>query len=195
MWWALAKLQQFGQRLLRDEVAPTCNDNAWLEIQRRRRRTGFVKTKVSDDRGAMHPTLPLRYGELRRRGLHRHLWFYYAVQVTRPRVRWGVALSWALCMAIALLNSASLLVTSEELAWYWSLPMVGFLIFIHVALFQAFSRANICVSLHAGACPTCRYAMSDLEVQADGCTVCPECGSAWKLPPTPPHVQPTTHTK
>lgn len=31
-----------------------------------------------------------------------------------------------------------------------------------------------------GLCPTCAYSLADLSPEADGCTVCPECGGAWK---------------
>ena len=31
-------------------------------------------------------------------------------------------------------------------------------------------------------CPECSYSLSGLECEADGCTVCPECGAAWRLP-------------
>jgi hypothetical protein len=31
-------------------------------------------------------------------------------------------------------------------------------------------------------CAVCGYAINGLLVQADGCTVCPECGAAWRLP-------------
>jgi hypothetical protein len=31
-----------------------------------------------------------------------------------------------------------------------------------------------------GLCPTCAYSLADLSPEADGCTVCPECGGAWR---------------
>lgn len=34
--------------------------------------------------------------------------------------------------------------------------------------------------LHEGLCPTCLYSFVGLEVQSDGCFVCPECQSAWR---------------
>lgn len=30
-------------------------------------------------------------------------------------------------------------------------------------------------------CPACAYGIDDLKAADDGCTVCPECGGAWKL--------------
>lgn len=35
--------------------------------------------------------------------------------------------------------------------------------------------------LRAGKCAACKYPVSNLEAASDGCTVCPECGAAWKL--------------
>lgn len=33
-----------------------------------------------------------------------------------------------------------------------------------------------------GWCAACGYCLSGLVVETDGCTVCPECGAAWRLP-------------
>lgn len=35
--------------------------------------------------------------------------------------------------------------------------------------------------LRRGKCVSCRYPIADLKQDSDGCTICPECGSAWKL--------------
>lgn len=35
--------------------------------------------------------------------------------------------------------------------------------------------------LRRGACVSCKYPIADLNPDSDGCTVCPECGAAWKL--------------
>jgi hypothetical protein len=35
-------------------------------------------------------------------------------------------------------------------------------------------------------CPSCGYSLGDLAAQPDGCTVCPECGAAWRLGAAPP---------
>ncbi len=34
--------------------------------------------------------------------------------------------------------------------------------------------------LDRGRCPTCMYDLSALTPERDGCTVCPECGAAWR---------------
>lgn len=36
--------------------------------------------------------------------------------------------------------------------------------------------------LAACICPSCGYQLTEIPRQADGCTVCPECGAAWRLP-------------
>ena len=41
-------------------------------------------------------------------------------------------------------------------------------------------------------CPSCLYGIRDIEPDPDGCTICPECGAAWRLPPhneTEPRAQ------
>lgn len=37
--------------------------------------------------------------------------------------------------------------------------------------------------LEQGHCPSCGYALADIPAADDGCTVCPECGSAWRISP------------
>jgi hypothetical protein len=34
-------------------------------------------------------------------------------------------------------------------------------------------------------CPSCSYSLANLDIEADGCTVCPECGAAWRLSALP----------
>lgn len=40
--------------------------------------------------------------------------------------------------------------------------------------------------IRAKRCPSCTYELGDVEPGLDGCTQCPECGSAWNLNPPPP---------
>jgi hypothetical protein len=37
------------------------------------------------------------------------------------------------------------------------------------------------VSVALGRCPCCNYELTQLPPEDDGCTVCPECGAAWRL--------------
>lgn len=31
-------------------------------------------------------------------------------------------------------------------------------------------------------CPSCDFSLMEITAEADGCTVCPECGGAWRIP-------------
>ena len=41
-------------------------------------------------------------------------------------------------------------------------------------------RAMLAMS-KAGVCASCGYRIDDCQPEADGCTICPECGAAWRL--------------
>ncbi len=41
------------------------------------------------------------------------------------------------------------------------------------------------VILTKGYCPSCGYRLVSARPEGDGCTVCPECGAAWRLPEEP----------
>ena len=36
------------------------------------------------------------------------------------------------------------------------------------------------ISLQRGYCPSCGYTLKDLNLETDGCILCPECNAAWK---------------
>ena len=44
------------------------------------------------------------------------------------------------------------------------------------------SAATVAEFLGGEGCASCGYSLAGLPPAPDGCTVCPECGSAWKLP-------------
>jgi hypothetical protein len=45
------------------------------------------------------------------------------------------------------------------------------------------SRAIIDHLLSKHRCPACAFDLRGLTADPDGCTICPECGAAWRLPP------------
>ncbi len=53
---------------------------------------------------------------------------------------------------------------------------------------DALKRSNI----RAGHCPACAYSIASVEPASDGCTVCPECGSAWRTS-DPRYTETGTH--
>jgi hypothetical protein len=44
-----------------------------------------------------------------------------------------------------------------------------------------FKRLAVAELLRDGLCPACTYEILDLPLAPDRCTVCPECGAAWRL--------------
>lgn len=46
------------------------------------------------------------------------------------------------------------------------------------------TRHVISVYLAERLCPSCAYSLAGISAAADACTVCPECGTAWRLPPS-----------
>ncbi|MFI4881053.1 MAG: hypothetical protein ACIAQU_00550 [Phycisphaerales bacterium JB064] len=64
------------------------------------------------------------------------------------------------------------------------IPALGlFLLFGIEKRFKPWSRAQ---RLDATRCRACDYTLTSLTPDPDGCTTCPECGAAWKLPPAHP---------
>jgi len=71
-------------------------------------------------------------------------------------------------------------------------PVAASIILVVVTLALAIGaglRAQVRVvrrsMLAAGRCPSCGYGLDGLEVEPDGCVVCPECGGAWDRQPRP----------
>lgn len=65
----------------------------------------------------------------------------------------------------------------------WTIiPIFIWLGVLVVLMLRAQWRASICAALHEHHCPGCNYSLVDIEQNEDECALCPECGSAWKLP-------------
>jgi len=45
------------------------------------------------------------------------------------------------------------------------------------------AQAGCDALLVAGLCPHCAHGIAGIPSESDGCTVCPECGSAWRVVP------------
>ncbi len=83
-------------------------------------------------------------------------------------------------------NSGLIRSFTQLLGLFGPLLLIG--VFILVAIFVSALRvwmpAVARYWLSIGQCASCRYDLSGVAVAADGCTVCPECGAAWRLMPT-----------
>lgn len=70
---------------------------------------------------------------------------------------------------------------------FWALPlclMVAFVIgrvtWKNSARRRVLQR-KVREMVERGACPACDYGLREIPTAADGCTVCPECGAAWRM--------------
>ena len=50
-----------------------------------------------------------------------------------------------------------------------------------IVLVPRLLRKHIRVARSVGYCASCWYPLRDVRTAMDGCTVCPECGAAWRL--------------
>jgi len=71
-----------------------------------------------------------------------------------------------------------------------ALPKAAVLGFATASCIEPYKQGKLQAFLHLGLCPTCDAPLKGYVPDPDGCTVCPECGAAWRLPATPgPGVQ------
>tara|TARA_A100000171_G_scaffold52340_1_gene70245 strand:- start:1793 stop:2263 length:471 start_codon:yes stop_codon:yes gene_type:complete len=52
--------------------------------------------------------------------------------------------------------------------------------FMHLYMWRSDNHARNAM-LRAGLCVSCAYRIDDIESETDGCTICPECGGAWRV--------------
>jgi hypothetical protein len=104
------------------------------------------------------------------------------------RVFDSLAASFFLILALLLFGVGVIAVVSAD---EWSLAMSVFgMSFIFLMLMSAcvvqqqhrFLREKELLETLPSACLICRYDLAGLAPEADGCTVCPECGASWRFP-------------
>ena len=112
-------------------------------------------------------------------------WWWHSYWTIR---RWGFfeSVSGLLCVTYVFAFTFGLVlpaIAKGSSIWRWLLILIPALPLIWAL--RAFRRSmarNIVESwLLSRLCIHCRYDLSRLESDFDGCTVCPECGAAWKL--------------
>lgn len=59
--------------------------------------------------------------------------------------------------------------------------LVAWSVFITAVMSKSTVRQVIIAHRKANYCASCGYHLLDVPAEADGCTVCPECGAAWLL--------------
>jgi hypothetical protein len=82
----------------------------------------------------------------------------------------GPSLGWGIGMTVGWMVTVGFTTTLASIPmarWYWNPVIV-----------EAVVRE--------GHCGACGYPLPTAAAEHDGCTVCPECGAAWRVPPTAP---------
>ena len=86
-------------------------------------------------------------------------------------------------VVFAALAAAILIPFPNFQMWTFAIPPIFIpLVFIwagHQFVRQHYHRAILAQRF----CPACAYRLVQLDADEDGCTVCPECGAAWRLKP------------
>jgi hypothetical protein len=71
---------------------------------------------------------------------------------------------------------------STVIGWMVAAAIAVFLQVMVASMFRSHSyRKAGLACLRAGLCPSCGYDIATHAPEGDGCTVCPECGAAWRL--------------
>jgi hypothetical protein len=100
----------------------------------------------------------------------------------------ATTLTVVITLPVALMFSLSLLAASHRFGqWVWpiSAPVFGLAMgaFIAAVLRAGLRDCFAPAYLAAGRCGACAFPLQGLNPEPDNCTVCPECGAAWKLLP------------
>lgn len=75
-------------------------------------------------------------------------------------------------------NSQAIGMTIAMIVFVLAYGIIGWVVV--TAIFRRNAQRIARTIAAAGHCPTCGYSFAELEAAADGCTVCPECGGAWR---------------
>ena len=90
-------------------------------------------------------------------------------------------------LATTVLPGSSFAKTAIQLLGLFG-PLLIIILLILLGLFFSASRiwmpAVARYWLSIGQCASCKYDITSVEPEQDGCVVCPECGAAWKLTAT-----------
>ncbi len=97
---------------------------------------------------------------------------------------WRTALLWVLVAAVLGTPAALIfdLAPPGSCVSVCAIPLVfGLLLVLAVVEKHGLSDAEVAARLASGFCPNCRYGLQSLRPEEDGCTICPECGAAWRV--------------
>lgn len=162
------------------ELPSHLRDTAWLSCQRTRFIRSFWIPRIRDDRGVL----------LRRRGSHKHKFgdgvsLSLLVAMTPRWASWCLAIGVAYAFSMIMLESVMWLTVGNEPPQWLAIPLVPCLGLLFWWFARPGARAMASQLLSKRVCAACQYEMGHIPASEDECTVCPECGGAWRLPAVP----------
>lgn len=143
---------------------------------------------ITDDRGVKHPVTRWVYSSI-------YPFPWQDVYRQTPKLwRWwqksAFVLVALLLVSYVMMNfvfPSSGTARLPNTVWPWiPTAMVAWIVIFMVIHFRVFKPWLKQYELAIGRCRACNYNLENLTPDPDGCTTCPECGAAWKLPPTLP---------
>jgi len=147
--------------------------------------------KLTDARGHKHRLSPIRKA-MKQSGLSRNAIVQPGETPSLIEAIWytGVLYLIGLLTAYGYVelvggDGYQLLLTGKT-RWWVLLGGALYIFFIawYVHLFRWQNAESVVTALtRTGLCPSCAYNMEGVVLEHDGCTVCPECGAAWRLSP------------
>ncbi len=170
-------------------------------------RTVHFKKRLEDDRGVRHKPKPLRSAGSMVPSIRRMLRFDMTHTSGTPQQRSARFARWILWQdtqspranftRIAVMIIAGLcmgFMSNIEILWgswrdalvfpvlasFFACPSY-FLLFYYAGLMMIRQKRKEILVL-PNTCVACIFDMSGLAAEHDGCTVCPECGAAWRFP-------------
>ena len=170
----------WGLRAKGDDPAfqPMPSTSAWVQMQRTRRIAIRWKLWVWDDRGVRRTMV-----EGLQRSLHRKICYHYMNEfaMQRPAMAVGFVLLVVLLAGMPVFETVSGL----EFPGWLVFSLVPWTLWLVIVIIKSQAIATLCAFLHRAVCPSCEYPLVQLTPESDGCSICPECGGAWRLPATP----------
>lgn len=121
-----------------------------------------------------------------RSGSLRQVWLLAAAIWLAALMLWGGGMLLASLLASPLLPRWQVVLVGIAIALLPAAVVVAVGIVAHrgwgLIAFTGEAGAAVNAWLDAGRCPSCAYPLPPGRAESDGCTICPECGSAWRMP-------------
>lgn len=146
----------------------------------------LIDRTITDDRGFKHPVTrwayysiyPLPWQEVYRQTPKLWRWWQKSAFVLIALLLASYAMT-----HFVFPSSGSMRMANTVWPWF-PVAMLTWVVMFMIIHFRVFKPWLKHYQLAIGRCRACDYTLTDLVPDPDGCTTCPECGAAWRQPPT-----------